>query len=96
MIYLHIRSSRTSDDISVTIDPKEVDAYAWLSFKQIGYICAQLDLAESSDVFNAHVHETGMCELPFHSLTSANHSERENLTNGTRFALEQLYLLNSH
>jgi len=46
-------------------------------------------------MFNAYVHPTGMCELPFDILTIADCNQRENLTNGTRFALEQLYILNS-
>lgn len=44
-------------------------------------------------MFKAHVHSTGMCELPFDLLTTADHNRKENLTNGTRFALEQLYIL---
>jgi hypothetical protein len=46
-------------------------------------------------MFNAHVHPTGMCELSLDLLTTADHNQPENLTNGTRFALEQLYILKS-
>jgi len=46
-------------------------------------------------MFNVHVHPTGMCELPFDLLTKADYNQKENLTNGTRFALERLYSLNS-
>ena len=93
VIYLHIRSSRTVDELPVRIDPKEVDAYAWLSYDQIGSIRQRIESAENSRMFNAHVHPTGMCELPFNVLTTADHGQKENLTNGTRFALEQLYAL---
>jgi hypothetical protein len=95
VIYLHIRSSRISDEISVKIDPNEVDAYAWLSYEQIGNICHQTSLSKDSGMFNAHVHPTGMCELSLDLLTTADHNQPENLTNGTRFALEQLYILKS-
>jgi len=46
-------------------------------------------------MFNAYVHPIGMSELPFDLLTKADYNQKENLTNGTRFALEQLYILNS-
>jgi hypothetical protein len=95
VIYLHIRSSRISDEISVKIDPNEVDAYAWLSYEQIGNICKRTELVDNLRMFNAHVYPTGMCELPFDLLTTADYNQKENLTNGTRFALEQLYTLKS-
>jgi hypothetical protein len=95
VIYYHIGSSRTTDEISVKIDPNEVDAYAWLSYEQIGHICKRIDLLENLRMFNAHVHPTGMCELPFDLLTTDDRNRKENLTNGTRFALEQLYILKS-
>lgn len=95
MIYLHLRSSRISDEISVKIDPSEVDAYAWISYEQIGNICARTEPLENLRMFNAHVHPTGMCELPFNVLTTADYNQKENLTNGTRFALERLYVLKS-
>jgi hypothetical protein len=95
VIYLHIRSSRIIDEISVKIDPNEVDAYAWLSYEQIGNICKKTDLLDTLRMFNAHVHPTGMCELPIDLLATADHNQKENLTNGTRFALEQLYILKS-
>ena len=95
VIYLHIRSSRTKDELSIKIDPNEVDAYAWLSYDQIGFISQQIEPTENLRLFNAHVHPTGMCELPFNILTTADHDQKENLTNGTRFALEQLYALKS-
>jgi hypothetical protein len=95
VIYLHIRSSRTKDEISVKIDPNEVDAYAWLSYDQIGNICQRIESTENLRMFNAYVHPTGMCELPFNVLTTADYNQKENLTNGTRFALEQLYILKS-
>jgi len=46
-------------------------------------------------MFNAYVHPTGICELPFDLLTTSDFNRKENLTNGTRFALEQLYILKS-
>ncbi|CAF1206518.1 unnamed protein product [Rotaria sordida] len=95
VIYLHIRSSRTSDEISVRIDPNEVDAYTWLSYEQIGNICKRTNVLENLVMFHAHIHPTGMCELPFDLLTTADYNQKENLTNGTRFALEQLYILKS-
>ncbi len=95
VIYLHIRSSRISDEISIKIDPNEVDAYAWLSYEQIGNTCKQIDSLENLHMFNAYVHPTGICELPFDLLTTSDFNRKENLTNGTRFALEQLYILKS-
>ncbi|CAF3666405.1 unnamed protein product [Adineta steineri] len=92
VVYVHVRSSRISDEISIKIDPNEVDAYTWLSYEQIGNICKRTD---NLRMFNAHVHQTGMCELPFDVLTIANYNAKENLTSGTRFALEQLYVLKS-
>ncbi|CAF1006867.1 unnamed protein product [Rotaria sp. Silwood1] len=95
VIYFHVRSSRISDEILIKIDPNEVDAYAWLSYEQIGNIYKRTNSLTNIHMFNAHVHPTGMCELPFHLLTTADYNQKENLTNGTRFALEQLYILKS-
>jgi len=46
-------------------------------------------------MFNAYVHQTGICELPFDVLTTTDFNRKENLTNGTRFALEQLHISKS-
>ncbi len=46
-------------------------------------------------MFNAYVHRIGICELPFDLLTTPDFDRKENLTNGTRFALEQLHILKS-
>ena len=81
------------NEIAINIDPTEVDAYTWLSYEQIGTICKQIDPLEKLHTFNAHVHLTGMCQLPFDILTIADYNQKENLTSGTRFALEQLYRL---
>ncbi|CAF3929495.1 unnamed protein product [Rotaria sp. Silwood2] len=93
VIYFHVRSSRTSDKISIKIDPNEVDAYAWLSYEQIGNICQRTNSLGNLHMFDAYVHQTGMCQLPFDLLTTADYNQKENLTNGTRFGLEQLYTL---
>ncbi|CAF4780447.1 unnamed protein product, partial [Rotaria magnacalcarata] len=37
----------------------------------------------------------GICDLPFDLLTTADYNQKENLTNGTRFALGQLYIQKS-
>lgn len=43
-------------------------------------------------MFKTYVHMKGLCELPFNILTTADYNQKENLTNGTRFALERLYI----
>ena len=93
VIYLHVRSSRTGNEITVRVDPNEVDAYAWLSYDQLGDIAQRKESSANPSMFNAYVHPTGPCELPFHLLTTADFNQKENLTSGTRFALEQLYTL---
>ncbi|CAF4084414.1 unnamed protein product [Rotaria magnacalcarata] len=94
VIYLHVESSRASDEIAVKIDPSEVDAYAWLSYEQIENIYERADSLENLCLFKAYVHLTGICDLPFDLLTTADYNQKENLTNGTRFALGQLYIQN--
>ncbi|UJR13861.1 hypothetical protein I4U23_000869 [Adineta vaga] len=94
VVYVHVRSSRTSNEISIRVDPNEVDAYTWLSYEQISHISKRTDL-QNSCMFNAHIYPSGICELSFDLLTKADYNQKENLTNGTRFALEQLYLLQS-
>jgi NUDIX domain len=93
VVYLHVRSSRKRDEISVRVDPNEVGAYAWLSYDQLGDISQRKEFSENSTMFTAYVHPTGTCELSFHLLTTADYNQTENLTNGTRFALERLYAL---
>lgn len=95
VIYLHIRSSRSKADLSISIDPSEVDAYTWLSHEQMGILSRQRSLSDQLRMFDAHVHPTGPCQLPFALLATADYNQSENLTNGTRFALEQLYSQNA-
>ena len=90
---MHVRSSKSVKELSIRIDPSEVDAYTWLSHEQIGMICGQTSPSDSARTFSAHVDGKGLCELPFDVLTTADYNQSENLTNGTRFALEQLYRL---
>jgi hypothetical protein len=92
VVYVHVCSSRLSDEISVEIDPSEVDAYTWLSHDQLGMICKRSALPDAS-LFSAHVHQKGISELSLDLLAVADYNQKENLTNGTRFALEQLYLI---
>lgn len=74
------------------IDPNEVEAYTWLTYDQLGHVCKRTALPPAS-FFDAFVHQKGTCALSLDLLAIADYSQRENLTNGTRFALEQLYLL---
>ncbi|CAF1220292.1 unnamed protein product [Adineta ricciae] len=94
VIYIHVRSSRTSEEISVKVDPNEVDAYTWLSYEQIHDISKRTN-SDPSRTFNAHIYTTGSNELLFDLLATSDFNQKENLTSGTRFALEQLYLLQS-
>ena len=94
VIYIHVRSSRTSDEISVKVDPNEVDAYTWLSYEQIHDISKRAN-SDPSRTFNADIHPTGITELLFDLLAINDFNQMENLTSGTRFALEQVYLLQS-
>ncbi|CAF1193352.1 unnamed protein product [Adineta ricciae] len=94
VIYIHVRSSRTSEEISVKVDPNEVDAYTWLSYEQIHDISKRTN-SDPSRTFNAHIYQTGSNELLFDLLATGDFNQKENLTSGTRFALEQLYLSQS-
>jgi hypothetical protein len=96
VIYQHVRSSKCHEQVSIRIDPNEVDAYTWLTHEQIACLHDRtVQPAEHLRSFTAHVHRTGQCQLPFDILTTADYCQAENLTNGTRFALEQLHRLRS-
>ena len=93
VVYLHIRSSKSRDQFSIRVDPNEVDAYTWLNNEQIGVISKRKDLSEDLRLFDVHHHSTGLSQSSFDILSTADHNQKENLTNGTRFALEQLFIL---
>lgn len=89
VVYFHVRSTKMKNDINVEVDPNEVDAYTWLSARQVSVIAKQMEMTDDLKTFDVHVHSQGLNVLPFEILSDDNHNKDTHLSNGTRFALER-------